>query len=78
MEPHGSPRPRISVKQQHAAFVNLFYIFSGRQHPFPAGTFVADVSPPGLFAQFISHKLRFTVLTMVNVSRRGVLAIFTL
>lgn len=27
MEPHGSLRPRISVKQQHAAFVNLSYIF---------------------------------------------------
>lgn len=27
MEPHGSLRPRISVKQQHAAFVNLFSIF---------------------------------------------------
>lgn len=27
MEPHGSLRPRISVKKQHAAFVNLSYIF---------------------------------------------------
>jgi len=27
MEPHGSLRPRVSVKQEHAAFVNLSYIF---------------------------------------------------
>lgn len=78
MEPHGSLRPRISVKQQHAAFVNLFYIFSARQYLFPTETFAADVSLPGRFAQFVSHKLRFTVLTMVNVSSIGVLPIFTL
>lgn len=78
MEPHGSLRPRISVKQQHAAFVNLSYIFQ----PDNIFSLLKHLWQMFLHQDFL-HSLSHTssgspFLSMVNVSSIGVFIIFTL